>query len=331
MQKSWLAAFALLASAGAIPSDALGSGASKSSVAETEVGKLKPGDFIWHPAVAPSGPMTILVNLQAQRAYVYRNGVRIGASTVSTGKPGKETPTGVFTILQKHKDHRSNKYNNAPMPFMQRLTWDGIALHAGHLPGHPASHGCIRLPLAFSEALFKATTMGMAVVITDKKPSTETLIAPHAVIPGVGVAGTSPASRLAAGEQFRWQPKLSPSGPITILVSAADQRIIVVRNGIIIGRARVEIPAGKIVGTRAAEFTGFDSSGREKWFFVGLPGHEGEHGQALDVTAHPDVRIPPEFHKNLVDALTPGATLILTDGSIVGGGEGTKIKVFESA
>jgi hypothetical protein len=330
MSKHLLTACAFVLAIAAAPVTAISSGATKSSVAEADIGSLRPGEYIWHPALAPSGPMTIVVNLRAQRAYVYRNGVRIGASTVSSGKPGRETPTGVFTILQKDKNHRSNKYNNAPMPYMQRLTWDGIALHAGSLPGHPASHGCVRLPLAFSEALFQATTKGMTVVITDDKPRVETFLAPEAAIPIVGNAGSSPRSRLAPGEQFRWQPELSPSGPITILASAADQTIIVVRNGIIIGRSRVVIPAGTILGTQAAQFTGFEPSGKRKWFFIGLPGHEAEQGKPLDIAAHTEVVIPPEFHKNLIEALTPGATLLLTDGSILGGGEGPKVEVFES-
>ncbi|HLY05126.1 MAG TPA: L,D-transpeptidase [Rhizomicrobium sp.] len=330
MRKHLIPACALVLLLAASPALAASSGASKSSMAETDVAALKPGEFIWHPQVSPRGPMTIIVNLRAQRAYVYRNGVRIGASTVSTGKPGKETPTGVFTILQKKKDHRSSLYNNAPMPFMQRLTWDGIALHAGHLPGHPASHGCVRLPLAFSEALFAATTTGMTVVITDEKPATQNFLAPKSMIPDVTAPGSSPAGRLAAGEPFRWQPQLSPTGPITILVSAADRRMLVLRNGIVIGHARVEIPAGRIIGTHAAAFTGFDPAGREKWFAIGLPGREGEEGQALDIAAQRDILIPPDFYKNLLAALAPGATLVLTDGSILGGGEGTKIEVLES-
>src|SRR5579862_9678416 len=106
MRKHLIPACALVLLLAAVPALAAASGAGKSSMAETDVGALKPGEFIWHPQVSPRGPMTIIVNLRAQRAYVYRNGVRIGASTVSTGKPGKETPTGVFTILQKKKDHR---------------------------------------------------------------------------------------------------------------------------------------------------------------------------------------------------------------------------------
>ena len=122
------------------------------SVAAT-VATMAPGDFLWAPQASPEGPVMVLVSLEKQRAYVYRNGVLIGISTVSTGAPGHATPTGIFTILQKQVDHKSNIYDDAPMPYMQRLTWTGIAMHAGRLPGYPASHGCIRLPRAFAQHL----------------------------------------------------------------------------------------------------------------------------------------------------------------------------------
>ena len=144
--------------------------ANPASIDEAEIAQLKNGEFLWNPALAASGPMTMVINLHTQRAYVYRNGIRIGASTISSGKPGHRTPTGTFTILEKQRFHRSRKYDNAPMPHMQRLTWYGIALHGGHLPGHPASHGCIRLPHAFAEALFNETSVGMKVTITDQAP-----------------------------------------------------------------------------------------------------------------------------------------------------------------
>ncbi len=111
------------------------------------VDNLKPGQFTWKPERSPSGPVAIIVSLPEQSVYVYRNGIEIAVSTCSTGKPGHSTPTGVFTILQKDKNHHSSTYNNAPMPNMNRLTWGGIALHAGKLPGYPASHGCVRLPM----------------------------------------------------------------------------------------------------------------------------------------------------------------------------------------
>src|SRR5207237_723322 len=103
-----------------------------------------------------------------QRAVLYRNGIPIAITTVSTGRPGHRTPTGVFTVLERDVEHYSSLYNAAPMPFMQRITWGGVALHGGDLPGYPASHGCIRLPREFARLLFGVTRLGMTVVITSE-------------------------------------------------------------------------------------------------------------------------------------------------------------------
>jgi hypothetical protein len=328
--KKFAAAAVCLCAIVAVPASSFNSGAKRSAVAEADVGKLKPGEYIWSPELAPRGPMTVVVSLPAQRAYVYRNGVRIGASTISSGKKGHATPTGVFTILQKDKDHHSNKYSNAPMPYMQRLTWDGIALHAGGLPGYPASHGCVRLPLAFSEALFKETSKGMTVVITSERPTTQNVVDPHALIPELMPTKEASAGYLPKEEDFRWEPKLSPNGPITVLASTADQRVLVLRNGVIIGRARVKIPPGEIVGTRAATFTGFDAQGHGKWFYIGLPGHEAENGERLTIVEHHNVIIPQKFYQDVRDILVPGTTMVLVEGSIAGGSEGEKLTVLAS-
>jgi hypothetical protein len=133
--------------------------------------ELKPGDYLWHPEVSPAGPVVVLVSLPDQVMYVYRNGVRIGRSTVSTGTAGHCTPTGVFTVLQKKVDHESSIYKGAKMPNMQRLTWTGIAMHAGQLPGYPASHGCVRLPEDFAAKLYTVTKLGTTVIIADNKSS----------------------------------------------------------------------------------------------------------------------------------------------------------------
>ena len=132
---------------------------------------LSPGEFVWQPERSPVGEVEIVVSIPLQRAYVYRGGTLIGVTTVSTGKPGHRTPTGKFDILQKRAKHFSNLYNNAPMPYMQRLTWTGIALHAGQIPGHPASHGCVRLPLAFAQHLFGVTRIGAQVHILRASPA----------------------------------------------------------------------------------------------------------------------------------------------------------------
>jgi hypothetical protein len=165
------AALLALAQAGAAHAAQAGEGAL------TEAAALRPGDFVWQPERASAGPVEIVVSLPLQRAYVYRGGTLIGVSTVSTGKPGHRTPVGSFDILQKRAKHFSNLYNNAPMPFMQRLTWDGIALHAGEIPGHPASHGCVRLPLAFARHLFAATSVGASVHIIEQSPAPQEALA----------------------------------------------------------------------------------------------------------------------------------------------------------
>ena len=127
---------------------------------------LAPNRFLWHDT-EDGGPVSVLISIPDQRAYVFRGERLIGAATVSTGTDEKPTPIGSFTILQKKADHRSNLYDDAPMPYMQRLTWDGVALHAGRNPGFPASHGCIRLPTAFAKKLFAVTELGATVEVTD--------------------------------------------------------------------------------------------------------------------------------------------------------------------
>jgi lipoprotein-anchoring transpeptidase ErfK/SrfK len=134
------------------------------SVEEKAAG-LRSGQYVWDGSRGSTGPLLLVIDLSEQLALVYRDGVPIAASTVSTGSTGRETPTGVFTILQKEVVHRSRTYDDAPMPYMQRLTWKGVAMHAGHLPGYPASHGCIRLPKGFAKLLYGVTKIGTPVMI----------------------------------------------------------------------------------------------------------------------------------------------------------------------
>jgi hypothetical protein len=157
--------------------------ASPVAIDDASIAALADGDYLWAPGVAPAGQVLVVVSLPEQRAYVYRAGIRIGVSSVSTGTATHPTPTGVFEILQKQVDHRSNLYNDAPMPYMQRLTWDGIALHAGKVTGRPASHGCVRLPHAFAEALFAETEKGGIVVIADDASHTAEVVHPGATAP----------------------------------------------------------------------------------------------------------------------------------------------------
>jgi lipoprotein-anchoring transpeptidase ErfK/SrfK len=122
------------------------------------------------PEEALADGVLIVVSLASQRMFVFRDGELWDSSKVSTGKRGNETPAGTFPILQKKVHHRSNLYDDAPMPYMQRLTWGGVALHAGHVPGYPASHGCIRMPKAFAKKLYGVTGFSSTlVVVTDEK------------------------------------------------------------------------------------------------------------------------------------------------------------------
>ena len=126
---------------------------------------LKPGQYLWRDVPESAGTERVVVSLSDQMAYLYRGSELMAVTTVSTGKEGNDTPLGIFSVLDKKEIHHSRKYDNAPMPFMQRIDQYGIALHAGFNPGRPASHGCIRLPAAFAKKLFSTTTLGTPVMI----------------------------------------------------------------------------------------------------------------------------------------------------------------------
>jgi lipoprotein-anchoring transpeptidase ErfK/SrfK len=281
-------------------------------------GQLKPGEYWWRPQISPSGPVLALVSIPLQTMHVYRNGILIGRSTVSTGSPGHSTPSGVFTILEKKTDHYSKKYDNAPMPNMQRLTWSGICMHSGNLPGYPASHGCIRMPYDFSRNLFEATAKGGTVVISDGKTSQ-----PHlAANPGVMLApkDLSPdmVRPLPVGG-YDWRPERSTVGPVTILISGKDRMLYVYRNGNPIGRASVAItgrgPLGGSVFTMldgVKEKPSWWAPNRQarKWMRV----TSDETGRRADIDdLGRRLQLNPEFATKLYDAVGPGTTVIITD------------------
>jgi lipoprotein-anchoring transpeptidase ErfK/SrfK len=128
-------------------------GEKKSSVVEKQQSK-------------PQGPLIISISIAQQRLRLYDANGLFAKTPVSTGMVGHSTPMGVFSVIQKQKFHQSNIYSGAPMPYMQRITWSGIAMHAGVLPGHPASHGCIRMPMAFAIKMYGWTRMGARVIVT---------------------------------------------------------------------------------------------------------------------------------------------------------------------
>jgi hypothetical protein len=138
-------------------------------------------------AAKPQGPLVIAVSIGRQNVKVYDANGFFAEAPVSTGMPGHSTPTGVFSVIQKHRLHHSNIYSGAPMPYMQRITWSGIALHAGVLPGYPASHGCIRMPTNFAVKMWNWTKMGARVIVTPGEIAAPTAFQ-HPLLPSVKVA-----------------------------------------------------------------------------------------------------------------------------------------------
>ena len=127
--------------------------------------RIAPGKYLRRDVPESAGNERVIVSLADQQAYLYRGNELMAAAAVSTGTSKNPTPTGIFQVLEKKTMHHSRKYDNAPMPFMQRIDRFGIALHAGHNPGRPASHGCIRLPKQFAQKLFSTTPVGTPVMI----------------------------------------------------------------------------------------------------------------------------------------------------------------------
>ncbi|HUD27752.1 MAG TPA: L,D-transpeptidase [Novosphingobium sp.] len=307
------AALVLAATAWAVPAAAQGSTASSPAEFARQAERLKPGEWVWAPAIAPSGPVLVYVDLSRQLATVYRNGVRIGVTSVSSGKAGHETPTGVFTILQKDADHHSSKYNNAAMPYQQRLTWDGIALHAGGLPGYPESHGCVHLPYGFSRSLFQITSLGATVVIdgdaiSHVRSTEASLLAPY------DAKGRQVGSDTLGDRQFTWTPERSPNGPMTIIVSKQDRRVVVLRGGVEIGRSVAELNDDD-PGTHVVTLTR-GAGGKPRWIYVGLPGHAEEQGHELDEAVINRIRLPRRFYQAVRSALQPGTTILITNSSV---------------
>ena len=290
--------------------------------------QLKPGEWVWAESLAPRGPVLVYVDLDRQLATVYRNGIRIAASTISSGKPGFETPRGVFTILEKDEDHRSRTYDDAPMPFQQRLTWKGVALHAGNLPGFPASHGCVRMPLEFSKLLFRTTTLGGTVVIAGShgepfKKQAAGVLAPTS-LEGFG------AVPLPLGDKqvFSWQPHLSPTGPTSIIVSTGDQVVVVLRNGVEIGRARASLQQDT---TESQVLTLTGGTGRKaQWIQVGVRDVAPEDAAIISTRGIEAMQLPAEFVTHMRSVMTPGTTVLVTQASVSGDTTGMQTTVLAS-
>jgi hypothetical protein len=256
----------------------------------------------------PPGQLHIMIAIKSQRVAVYSDGVLAAKSSVSTGVPEHPTPTGVFSIIQKNRHHRSNIYSDAPMPFMQRITWSGIALHQGNLPGRPASHGCIRLTQDFAQRMWKRTKLGARVIVTQNEVapyafSHPKLFAPKALTAELDVSAVKTAkaettasdARTAANDNLpipdyppiadvtadirksihaenpdaKKRPALT--GPVSVFISRKERKLYVRQGFAPLFETLVTISEDtKPFGTHVLTAIALDDKGM-KWIAVSLP------------------------------------------------------------
>ncbi len=274
--------------------------------------QLKNGEFNWFPERSAAGPLLIIVSIPDQLLHVFRNGIRIGASTCTTGKPGHRTPTGVFKILQKDKHHRSSTYSNAPMPNMNRLTWSGIAIHAGNLPGYPASHGCVRLPMAFSELLFGITKLGMTVVIADDHSDPAAVTHPGMVLGDYARHEFAAVDRSLKKSQYAAGHDDHPKA-VSVVVSGKDRSIHVLEDDKVIATGRASIaddrkPLRNLVHT----LTGSQhDDGSLKWSSNGY-GKSDREDMARELRR---IKADPPVREEIRRRMHHGMTVVTTDAT----------------
>jgi lipoprotein-anchoring transpeptidase ErfK/SrfK len=293
----------------------------------------------------PKGPLSIMISLDRQQLTLYSGNEPIAHSRVSTGQKGHSTPTGVFSIIQKDRFHRSNLYDDAPMYFMQRITWSGVALHQGIVPNYPASHGCIRLPEAFAKQLWGTTKLGVRVIITHGEVAPPQEIAhPRLFAPKAPeTAAVTPVDSLAAAQQA-WKiaqlggavpiagatasdllnpPALVPrpvarpmkSGPISVFISRKEGKLFVRKGFEPLFDAPVEIERPEQpLGTHVFTAIGTKGDAALRWNVVSVssgkaaPGVPPTAGSVLD-----RITIPQATLDRVSELTTAGISLIVSD------------------
>jgi len=265
---------------------------------------------------APKGPLTIVVSIARQRVTVFDRETEIAHAPVSTGVPGHPTPLGVFTVIQKQYYHESNLYSAAPMPFMQRITWSGVALHAGMLPGYPASHGCIRLPREFAVRLYAMTKTGARVIVARNEPAPVAIThaalfqpqppeepkpAPMASLPVEMVASVKPSDGSQsditssvtvpqAPEPPKPAPEAAPKhkGKVSVFISRKQGKLYV-RQGF---DPLFEMPItiadpDKPIGTHVFTATGLSDDGKTmQWSALSIPSSSPRNAAPPERTSH---------------------------------------------
>ena len=295
-------------------------------------------------AARARGPLQLFISLDKQQLTLYAGGEPIAHSRVSSGKPGHSSPTGVFSIIQKDRWHRSNLYDDAPMYFMQRITWSGVALHQGIVPNYPASHGCIRLPGAFAQELWATTRIGARVIVTRGEVAPVEIAHPRLFVPmqrpqPLAVASINyveAAERawtlalLDGSKSVAWmtatdysapprteepaKPALKP-GAVAVFVSRKEGKIFV-RKGFEpiyeapISIARTDEPIGTHVFTALALK---DDGAALRWNVVSMASTGAGAAPMTAAQALDRVGIPPDARELISELVGPGASLIISD------------------
>ena len=308
------------------------------------------------PQETPKGPLQIIISIADQRVSLYDNGTLVARSSVSTGVRRHPTPLGVFSVLEKERWHRSNIYSGAPMPYMQRITWSGIALHAGELPGYPASHGCIRLTNDFAIRLWHLTKRGARVIIARQDVVPVEITNPHLFVskpktafgspesPAIAVAdnsnktATATADSQAAGSA---PSAVAPQKvvPISVFVSRKLSRLFVRRGFTPLFDVPVEIQnLEEPLGTHVFTVMESENEGSAvRWSVVSIPEQSTSANSAKQrkapkqqiVESVPSVpsshdanaaldrlAVPPDAVEQISELLTPGSSLIISDYGI---------------
>ena len=303
----------------------------------------------------PQGPFQIVVEIAKQQVELFGQNGFIARAPISTGMPGHPTPLGVFTVLSKAKWHQSNIYSGAPMPFMQRITWSGIAMHAGPRPGYPASHGCIRLPADFAIWLFHATKIGARVIVTREPAPPVDIASPKLFVPPklagdttkVAMSATAAPSGAAqpgaaivmadAAEKSAPPAEQKPSGPpppISVFVSRKQNKVFVRQGFAELFDMPVTIAdRDRALGTHVYTAMALKDDGKAlRWTVISIPSAYRQHaakrrGKNGDVKPEPPaastaaealdrITLPPEAIAKVSALISPGSSLIVSDNAL---------------
>jgi hypothetical protein len=300
----------------------------------------------------PQGPFQIVVEIAKQEVELYGQNGFIARAPISTGMPGHPTPLGVFTVLSKAKWHQSNIYSGAPMPYMQRITWSGVAMHAGPRPGYPASHGCIRLPEDFAIWLFHTTKVGARVIVTREPAPPVDIENPKLFVPvtfagdttKVAMSATGAAQQVAVAIVADTADKIAPPAaelkpspppqPISVFVSRKQNKVIVRQGFTELFDMPVTIAdAGRPLGTHVYTAMALKDGGKAlRWNVISIPSgnrHQTakRRGKSEEPQAEPQpastaaealdrIALPPEAIEKISALISPGSSLIVSDNAL---------------